>query len=300
MRTIHFAESILQSNDSSSLQILSETSASFLLERSPTMRSIFYFAAEELYPNEIESLEKLTVSKLLRLFHPYEVACIISLSFVWRRIKRICPEEALTKILPKLEIQMRIGSLVGDTIQGVGRGNGILVGAIRYLSILLFSLSDPPQFTNYFRHLDKERAIFDLEYEEQIWHCNNLHLSGELVRRLGYSAPRSTLSLSFTSNALQLGDVQFSPEMRDSLETWRLITLWIEELHSTGIVTNIVDENHSLYLPPQEERQLTETAQIITKKGERIKFLTKSRSELSEKAITQLKIPTENKAEEMA
>jgi hypothetical protein len=196
IRAIRNAPSILQTADEAALSKFSVSAALFPVKVSPTLKASFYFAAEELFEQKLRAARPLTPARLLGLFHPDEVAAIITLTLLNRAIRGRCPADEWEKIVPRMNAHMMVGGVVGRSMKMVGFGNGLLMAGIRYLSLGTMIATAPKRYKELRRSMDVSTALFLPEVEQKVFGCTHLHIASTLVSAMGYGVvPRLALGI---------------------------------------------------------------------------------------------------------
>ncbi len=240
--------------DSEALKKAAVSASLFLVDVSPSLKAMFYFAAETLYPDEVAKHTELDSKTLLGLFRPTEVTAILAISYIYRRVRKRCPEAEWKKFATKLLIHARITCVVGDTINFVGTGNGMLIGAFRFLSIGLFAIKDLKGFQEYARKLKNDATLFDIEFEEKRWGCNHLEIASILAQSLGFGV---NVGYGFS---MAYGQGSKLPEhLEEKVFCWRTCMEWSQTFQETGEPPRLSEED-AMFLPDSEMQDLKRQA----------------------------------------
>jgi hypothetical protein len=247
---------------------------------SPTLKSVFFFAAKALHDEKLRAVKHLTVKKLLSIFEPREVASIIGLTFVYKRIQKQCDPEEWILFQRKIHTQMEIGTILGEKMRHIGKGNGMLLGGIRFLAQATFALGAPEQFQAFKKKVRKSSSVFDLKIEQEFFECNHLQVASLLVQDLGFCMPRSPVSMSLGMDALSVPPAQLPSRLKDHLLSWRAAMEYIEGYHSNGAPPTKMGFDYALRLPEEETEDLREKIWVIIREGSQFDWIAKTKLEL--------------------
>lgn len=290
IRAINKVESVLDPIDHPSVRELALSSSDFLIRVSPTLKSVFYFAATSLYPEEVRGLTQISPKSILSVFSVREVATIIGLTYLYRRCQKRCDDKEWQIISRKIHTQMEIGGLLGEKMSYVGRGNGILLGGIRYISLTTFAIKEPQLYQNFKKKVRAQSKIFDTESENEIFGCNHLQVASYLVQELGFCMPRSAVSMSLGMDAISADPSTLPPKLRASLLSWHAAMAYIESFHGTGQPPESIDVEYALNLPAEELEPLKQRIWTVVREGASYDWLAKGRSDLPPEVADQLQI----------
>jgi hypothetical protein len=292
IRAINKADSILDVVDQESVRQVTVSSSEFLVKVSPTLKSVFYFAAKALHDGELRSIDHLTVKKLLSVFESREVASIIGLTFLYKRIQKKCDPKEWLVFQRKIHTQMEIGTILGEKMRHIGKGNGMLLGGIRLLAQATFALGAPEQFREFKKKVRKSSRIFDLKIEQEFFECNHLQVASLLVQDLGFCMPRSPVSMSLGMDALSVPSDQLPSRLKDHLLSWRAAMEYIEGYHSDGTPPKMIGFDYELKLPDEETEELREKIWMIIREGSQLDWIAKTKLELPTEIAEALELAT--------
>ena len=282
IRTIREAERSKDANPNLDISGLTQGAALTLVNMSPTLKALFYFAATHFYPEAVQKLLKPSIRDILKLFDSAEIAGILGVSYLFRRLEKLCDEDELERLMPNLLTHMEIGGIVGETLNYVGSGYGMLGGAVRYIALGTFIIGHVEEFKKYRRKVSANDQLFDVHEEERLWGCNHLQVASLLVQSLGYGVPAGF--------GLVLAEAEGSPldlvedrASNDEVRCWRAAMVWTEALHRSGEPPPGFDDQKSeMYLESDSVRVLTETVAPIRKHGSNFQWLLRRRSDVPE------------------
>ncbi len=280
IRIIREAERSLQANPSQDISGITQGAALTLINMSPSLKALFYFAALHFYPEPAKKLLKPTVRDVIKLFSSTEIAGILGVSYLYRRLEKVCDREELERLRPLLLVHMEIGGLVGETLNYVGRGYGMLAGAARYVALGTFTVGHLEEFKKYRRKVAAEDLLFDLAAEEERWGCNHLQIASLLVQSLGYGVPAG-FGLVLANAAGSPLDLVEERAQDDEVRCWRAAMIWTESLHRDGTPPpGFDDENNEMYLEPASVEVLSERVTRIRSEGPSFQWLLRRRSDV--------------------
>jgi hypothetical protein len=281
IRAIKSAE-LHQGGDTPTVRKVVVQTTQFVLDVSPSLKALFYFAAEDLHPEHIADYEELDSRTLLKLFKPSEVAAILAISFVYRNVRRMCPESEWKKIAAKLYTYMHVSTLVGETINHVGPGNGMLMGGLRHLSMAMFAARDLKGFQEYARRLKTNASLFDLDFEEERWGCNHLEIAAIISQMLGFGVQASTgLSLAYLIEGNNLPE-----DLEELVFCWRACMDWTTSFIETGEPPENKGEGDAMYLPENELKNLKK--HVAEALDEPFMWLERTKGDLTPEQCTRL------------
>jgi len=280
IRIIREAERAFQANPTQDISGITQGAALTLINMSPSLKALFYFAASHFYPDSAKKVVKPTVRDVLKLFSSAEIAGILGVSYLYRRLEKVCDREELERLRPLLLVHMEIGGLVGETLNYVGRGYGMLAGAVRYVALGTFTVAHLEEFKKYRRKVAAEERLFDLAAEEERWGCNHLQIASLLVQSLGFGVPAG-FGLVLANAAGSPLDLVEERAQDDEVRCWRAAMIWTESLHRAGTPPpGFDDENNEMYLEPSSVEVLREHVTRISRDGSSFQWLLRRRSDV--------------------
>ena len=282
IRTIKTAEAH-DREESAALKDLAVSSSIFLIKVSPTLKSVFYKAAECLHPESLKALQPLKIRTLLATFHASEICAILALSYLHRHLKKKTPFEEFERIEEKLYAHMEISSIVGKTVRHMGNGNGILLGGVQLLAMALFSVADIKKYQEFRRRLSKKNKLFDLEDELKTFGCTHLQVASAIVQSLGFGKITAmAVALEVHGGA---GDA-----IEEELLCWKAVVLLSQSFHETGEAPDVGEED-ALYVPAQEAAKLAASCKHVLEKGSSFNWLKASKLDLTPEVREAMEIP---------
>ncbi|WKZ57364.1 MAG: hypothetical protein QY326_01480 [Bdellovibrionota bacterium] len=291
IRTVKLAEMRMENKDSSALTTLAFRQVQPVVHLSPTLKSVFYFAAHQLRERDLDALPNLDELSLLKLFSADELLAALSLALITRKVRRICDEEQWKRLFGHLRVHMELGYSVGATVVHVGGANGMLVAALRYLSMAMLMVKDLEKFKAYRRETIKKEALFDLASERKLFGCDHLQIASLLLQNLGYGSLIG--EGMFASSQVPAGRFgEWLREQDEVIQCWCAAILWTESLHATGKISDDLKGNDDLYLPDETIVDLQSLARVLRDKGSSWDWPLKGKKDLPEAIQEKLGVAT--------
>ena len=286
IRAIKNAEGHIGDQNSKKLKDLTVSSTSFLVGVSPTLKTVFYRAAENLYREQLSALTAITPRDLLSLFAPNEVTGILAITYLFRHIKKRCDAPEFERIIKKMLTHIEIGAIVGKTVRHIGSGNGILLAGARYMAFALFSMANLKTFQEMRRKIDKNDQLFDLALETETFGCNHLQIASALIQTLGFGRTVCMgIAIDIKGEALDT----FPEAVAEELLCWKIAITLTECFHRTGKAP-VVSEDSELYLPEDESEKLHKECWSVLRDGTSFTWLTASKKDLPAEIMASLDI----------
>ncbi len=297
IRAVRSAPQILRTDSPEKIKKFSIEAVNFPVKVSPTFKTAYYFVAEEVDEAELALTMPLSQQKLLSLFSPDELIAVIALTYMYRLMKRRCDEEEWARIAPKMAVHMAIGFAVGGRTNGVGSGNGMLIGGIRFIAQSILMYSDLKNFKELRRKTESKNVLFDLAEEQARWGCNHLQIASFLVSNLGYGVgPRMAFGVDTDSKVF--GPLQPAIiESQEEINAWRTAIACTESLHSKGCVPDFIKGDENKFLAASIGAELEKRALSIVAKGQGYQWLFKIPEDLPPHVRQQLNIRVTAKKE---
>lgn len=290
IRAINKADSVLESIDQESVKEMTISACEFLVKVSPTLKAIFYFAAEALSPEALKKVRPLSVRKLLSVLEPRDVSSVLGATFLYKRVQKKCDPKEWLILQRKIHTQMEIGLLVGEKMRHIGRSNGMLLGAVRYISQATFAVHSIDTFKEFKKAARNSSQIFNLSLEEKFFGCNHLQVASLLVQELGFCMPRSPVSMSLGMDAMSVQPDNLPARLKEHLLSWKAAMAYIESYHSNGAPPEKMNLEYALELPAEEQEEFRSKIWEIIREGSQFDWISKTKRDLPEDVATELEI----------
>lgn len=218
------------------------------LMKSPTLKAPIYFAALSIYKDAIQDPTKVSDSDLLNLFSPSDLSTMFGLVYSYKRVTQKCDAKEWEILSKMLKIDMEVGTYLGYAIPRVGLGNGMILGAIRYLAMGLIAAHDLKGFKGYRRECKLKNIPYNPIEEVKNWGCTHLHIASKLLQCLGFGISAATgLSIGLLSPG---GAV----DNDEDAYRWKIAGLWIESLRKSGTPPDITHRGE--YYPKKADMDM--------------------------------------------
>jgi hypothetical protein len=292
IRAINKADSVLESIDQNSVREMTVSACEFLIKVSPTLKAIFYFAAEALCPEKLQNGRPLSVRKLLSVLEPREVSSVLGATFLYKRVQKKCDPKEWMILQRKIHTQMEIGLIVGEKMRHIGRANGMLLGAVRYIAQATFAVHSLDTFKEFKKAARNSSQIFNLALEESFFGCNHLQVASLLVQELGFCMPRSPVSMSLGMDAMSVQPDNLPARLKEHLLSWKAAMAYIESYHSNGTPPEKMNLEYALELPTEEQEQFRSRIWEIIREGSQFDWISKTKRDLPDAIAKELEIQT--------
>lgn len=268
----------------------SDLAALKILYRGPSMRALLYFYAAHVHNKKLNALEKLAQNSLINLIAPVELAALVGVTYLYRRLARLCKEEIWEKQSSEIKTQIESAVTIGHALPEISVARSLLFGAIRPIALTILSSPTENEFKLYRRHFLKHNMLWDLREEEKLFGCNHLQIASILVQRLGFG-PSCSLALS---SGL---DHSFSEHADLDLraKSWQAAGIWIEAILVQEQAPTQYPEGEPFSLDPDNYKALHERIEAIQLVAESSIWLTQKASDLPSEIESQIfqKFPLE-------
>ena len=253
-------------------------STRFCLQRLMNSRSVkapIYNAALCFRPEGLEGHAYISSDVLMAAFAPEEMATLLGLLYLYRRIQRTADEEEWKGLASQIHVPAELGGQIGRAIPNIGLGWGLLASSIRYLAWGLFLVANQKGYIQYRRHLKIHGVPFDIAQEEKTWGCNHMEVASILIGAVSLgTSVSSALLKGCPPSTIAEKDLD-----RDALRM-RLAGVWLNALKDTGAQPQITHRGEFYPLRPELERLLQRT-ESIRKDGCKIPFFAKGKDDIS-------------------
>jgi hypothetical protein len=203
----------------------------FRLIRAPSLKLRLYIVMRLFFTEKIHPRELYSDVDLLSGYSRYELASLIALIVLTRRIERRADTFYWEKLAPALYARTESSFALSHAFQGMQRATTLLVAALRILSLATFSGHAPLLFQKYYRHLLHTKKAYDWEMETSLFGCAHTHVGALLLQSCGFGVH---LSHAYYSGATTpfFEETSLNQEARDV----RGATLLLDKLVGEGIL----------------------------------------------------------------
>ncbi|MBX7145278.1 MAG: hypothetical protein K1X79_12560 [Oligoflexia bacterium] len=256
------------------------------LIHSPSFKSVIYYAAAALHPKELKALKALTPGTLLTVFTPDELSAIVAITYVYRRVKKLVPPTVWEGVSGEVHIQMETGFHVGNNLPAIGTSRGIMVGALRYITLSLFSKRDARGYKLYKRHLNEKELLFDIQDELQRWKCNHLQIASSILQGIGLGIGAASGLVApdlptHAKNERQLKDAQ----------AWFATRTWIQSLLENECAPKELAGQKNFEMSAEKLADVQKQVESIYENGSTFDWIDKTKADLPSNLNEALTLP---------
>lgn len=279
----------LMKDAASGQKVLSSASRYSLgrLLSSPSFKAPIYFAAKVFKGEELSKTTKLTPEELAALFAPDELAHLVGLLYVYRRLQRIVPEDEWKEISRLVHVHAQLGGYVGQALPRIGLSWGLMLGTIRHLSWGPFVVADKKVFTNYRRGIKIKKKTFDLTEEIKIWGCTHLQVASLVIQQLGLGT-----TIPQAINLGLMSENTSDDVVADEGYRARILWIWIESLKASGKQPDMTHKG-AYYPVKAAAEKLENLAAPVISDGPTVEFYRSSKDDITPATAPHLFAPGE-------
>ncbi len=220
--------------------------------RTPTIREGLLQLADNFYPRRLPLHRKVTSSDLLALIDYESCAALVALLYLFRKTKAALASQSQWQILSELVHERAdTGYYLGMSLTNFGGALGLLVGAMRFLSLALIASTDPDRYGEYEEHLRARRISFDVTYELETWGFSHAQVAALYLQRVGYGR-NVPLSIGMGLSPLVVRIPQ-----NTLISKVRAVSMWTESLVHRSKPPRLLDESRFGMKQQEIEQMLT-------------------------------------------
>ena len=250
------------------------------LLKSGSVQAPFYYATLSFFADRYTSPKDLTPEKILEIYRPIDIAAFLGLIYLYRKAKRMVPEDQWSYIAQACGGQTDAGVHVGFAMQPIGLAVGALCGGLPGVALAMFMKHDAKGFKEYRRHLKATGVFYDHEVERSRWGCTSAQIASAWVQLIGLGINESEAFVRglecVTPNGEGLNDDQYR---------WFITRRWLEAIMTTGDIPNITHKGK--YYPMKEAlERLRENTRGLLENGAKSPWLEKGKEDLTQAAPT--------------
>ena len=247
-------------------------SSEFQLRRllnGPTFLANMYYAAKTYRPEAWEQNLVKEPFDLVRSFDLRTISALITLSYLFKRAKRLSDQDEWRYLGDPIETFADVGMLIADALDNVDACSAILSGPMLLIGMAAFLAEDKKEFQKYRREL-KGRRLFDPIKEMTIWGCTSYDVASCLLVMMGFSAADAdAFRRGFSSCAVE-------PLPPDVL-SFRVMHVCLGDL-----------ANKSLKRQGPKLREALAAAQAAVETGSRHRWLSRTRADADPSVLVDL------------
>ena len=154
--------------------------------KSPTLSACLYYFLKSFYEDRLPADQKLAPLQLARLLEPLSLAAVLGMSYVFKRVRRICPKDQWEFLREAFEKNCALAVEIGKAVPAIGAGRALLGEGALHAALGAFLAVNPGAFRVYRRDLKKRKMLFDAVYERKHWKHSSPELAALIITSLGF------------------------------------------------------------------------------------------------------------------
>ena len=185
VRAVRNARIVFQSESSPQFkEAISQTIRRLLL--SPSYKAAFFEAAREYYPERLSTFETVSGKEVTEVFSADEVSAVIMNYYLFRRLNTLTSDEDFGPLYPRIRTAIALGHLVGQLIDTIGPGNGMVIASSQVFALGILCKKSPQAFRDYRRKMRPRKELFNQALEVEYFHTTAHHVAASLIQACGY------------------------------------------------------------------------------------------------------------------
>ena len=198
-----------------------------MIDRSSKLKLPIYFAATELFPDQVATItEDDTTKALVDILGPGLFATFLGMVYLHRRLKKICTDEQWLLLSKEMVINMELGYLIGSSVPKLGAAEGTLAGGMRYAALAPYLIMTPDPFK---RYRNAKKRQFDIQHEHTTWGCDHTQICAYILKEMCFSP-----DLLKNSHAFRKLDNNELCTLDGELDSWRSALRFIDEVKANA------------------------------------------------------------------
>jgi hypothetical protein len=166
------------------------------LLKNDTIKATYYFFSKQFRPELLTAKRQISPQDFLDGYTPIDHASVLTLCYLFKNLCKKIDKEEWEYVQTPLYEALAIGGQIGKSISQVGIGLGLLTRGLRYLAFAPLMRENRKAFKDYRQHLKSRDLPFDSNFEQQVWQCTTVQITGLMLEQMGY--PRAA-ALQFVS-----------------------------------------------------------------------------------------------------
>jgi hypothetical protein len=156
------------------------------LIRNDTVKATYYFFSKQFKPELFTKNSPVMETHFFDAYTAIDHAAILTFCYLYKTLSKKIEKDEWAYVQVPIHEALAIGGRVGQTVQDVGLGIGLLTRGMRYLSFAAFMRENRKGFKEYRQHLKATDIAFDPDFEQRMWQCSSTQIAGLLLERMGY------------------------------------------------------------------------------------------------------------------
>lgn len=251
------------------------------LLKGQSIQAPLYFAARTFKSADLESCKNLSSLGLANLFKADELAAVISVMYLARRMRSISDAEEWQHIAKHLDLHANLGALLGIECRALGFAHGLLIGALPSIALASFHKHDVKGFKEYRRLLKSNNISYDHGFEQKKWECTAIQIAAGFVQSTGFGVE---LAEALSHVNLPAGHAHES-ELEAKL---RAAHFCIQALAGAGKITAETNELQSLDIEESSLDRLIAKAKELKSSTESMRWIDRGKDDLTPEKAPQL------------
>jgi hypothetical protein len=168
------------------------------LLKNNTIKATYYYLTKQFRPHVMPEGKLIDADVFFEAYSPFEHAVILAYCYLSRNLGRKTDKDDWSYVENPLYEALTIGGIIGQEVQGVGLGFGLLSRGLRYLAFAPFLRENRRGFKEYRLHLKTKDLPFDIAFEEKTWQTNNIQIAAIILEHMGF---HHAIALEFVAAA---------------------------------------------------------------------------------------------------
>lgn len=239
------------------------------------IRGAVYYAGLTFKGDKVIRDKLIPQEDLARIFSTFDLACVLSGVYWFRRCKRFALKEVWTPIERNAIEECELGGYVGEAIGDIGLGTGMLIGLLPQISISLLAKYKPEEYQKYSDYIKKTGQINNLRKELELFGTTHADIAGLMLSLTGFGP---TYAAHF-GDGLRFKNQDLVEETQDAAR-FRAAALWLESLRN---------KNEALENPPKgytvseedDKKVLESLAEAMKNEGSEFSWVAKTKDDIT-------------------
>jgi hypothetical protein len=242
------------------------------LVKCPSILAPLYFSALTFHENKLKEMQCARAENLITLYTPRQLAAILGVIYIFRRIEGKCDPDQWQAISDSLQLAVDIGMHLGYAIPDLDPARGLLTAACKGLAWGTFAIQEPGMLKKYRISLRVHKLPFDLEKELELWGTTHLHIGSIILCSLGFG---KEFANAYFAGGSDLSD----PRLDQEAVLFRVTMQWMNSLATTGEPPETTLGDH-FKLSEDTSDQFVDLIQRMLIRGSKHRWLAKRKEDI--------------------